>query len=157
MRKKVLILRKLAQTEILWYNIGADKPCKVRLERSDGLQMTKQIRVAVCGDLPTACNYLLKIGVVQIDRFSDATEIAEETDYHLVLIYAPQAEGLLNTVYLGGANRGLADAIPVRLLNDPCCHSALLELKSTVKQIEKQLAGNASPEQHFSMKGTVET
>lgn len=98
------------------------------------------IRVAVCGELPTACNYLLSECVVQIDRFSDATEIGSENNYHLILIYAPCAEGLLNTQYTRSAlfETG-ATAIPIRLLNEPCCHSALLELKSTVRRIGKIL------------------
>lgn len=51
--------------------------------------MKKQIRVAVCGELPTACDYLLQYGVMQIDQYPDATEIANESSYHLILIYAP--------------------------------------------------------------------
>lgn len=119
--------------------------------------MKQQIRVAVCGELPTACNYLLKLGVVQIDRFNDATEIAEETDYNLVLIYAPQAEGFLNTVCLRGAGHESGEGIPVRLLNEPCCHSALLELKSTIRRMEKKLANSSPPELHLPAKGRVET
>ena len=49
--------------------------------------MTRQVRVAVCGHLPTACDYLLRQGVVQIDQYVDAAELADETAYHLILIY----------------------------------------------------------------------
>lgn len=102
--------------------------------------MLKRIRVAVCGHLPTACNSLLEHGVVSIDQFSDATEIGDETDYHLILIYAPQAEGLLNTQYLRSGRDGVeARAIPIRLLGEPCCHSALVELRSTIRRIEQKL------------------
>ena len=96
--------------------------------------MKKQIRVAVCGELPTACEYLLENGVLQIDQYLDATEITDETSYHLILIYAPHAEGLLDTQY----SRDL-HSIPIRLLNEPCCRSALVELKSTVRRIERQM------------------
>jgi len=102
----------------------------------------QSIRVAVCGDLPTACNYLLKNGVVMIDKFSDATEIPNEQVYHLILVYAPQAEGLLNTRYTRSTISGEeADSIPIRLLNEPACESALIELKSIIRRIEKQLIG----------------
>lgn len=107
--------------------------------------MLSSIRVAVCGELPTACDFLLSQGVVQIDQYLSATEIAEETDYHLILVYAPHAEGLLNTAYsispmFETGNR----AIPIRLLNEPCCHSALVELKSTLRRIRKSLADAAA-------------
>lgn len=106
--------------------------------------MTSEIRVAVCGELPTACNYLLQQGVVRIDQYQDATEIAEEMAYHLILIYAPQAEGLLNTAYsIAPLFESGKQAIPIRLLNEPCCHSALLELKSTIRRITDALS---SPE-----------
>ncbi|MBQ4528864.1 MAG: hypothetical protein II998_12420 [Clostridia bacterium] len=95
-----------------------------------------KIRVAVCGELPTACNYLLKNGVVNIDKFSDAAEIPDEQAYHLIMVYAPQAEGLLNTRYIRNTNSGAdSESIPVRLLNEPCCESALVELKSTIRRI----------------------
>ena len=104
------------------------------------MPMTKNIKVAVCGELPTACNYLLQNGVVQIDKYLDAAEIAHETGYHLILVYAPHAEGLLNTQYSRcDRSSGETDSIPVRLLNEPCCRSALTELKSTIRRIERRM------------------
>ena len=101
---------------------------------------TRDIKVAVCGELPTACDYLLECGVVQIDQYLDATEISDETAYHLILIYAPHAEGLLNTQYsrreLCATEEG---CIPIRLLNEPCCRSALVELRSTIRRIEQRI------------------
>lgn len=98
-----------------------------------------QVRVAICGALPTAREYLLRCGVVRIDQYHDATEIPRNAMYHLILVYAPQGEGLLNTVY----NRSDPDeaAVPIRLLNEPACSSALIELKSTVRRISTQLGG----------------
>lgn len=102
--------------------------------------MVKEIKVAVCGELPTACNFLLKNGVVRIDKYMDATEIRRETDYHLILIYAPHAEGLLNTQYSKSDLFGTSQRpIPIRLLGEPCCKSALVELKSTLRRIEQFL------------------
>jgi hypothetical protein len=102
--------------------------------------MTKHVRVAVCGHLPTACDYLLRQGVVQIDRYMDATELTDETAYHLILIYAPNAEGLLDTQFSRCQIPGKAQkTIPIRLLNEPCCHSALLELRSIVRRISASL------------------
>lgn len=106
--------------------------------------MTQNIKVAVCGELPTACDYLIQNGVVQIDTYLDATEIADETGYHLILIYAPHAEGLLNTQY---SRTGLSEegvGIPIRLLNEPCCRSALTELRSTLRRIERRLESDRS-------------
>lgn len=120
--------------------------------------MLKNIRVAVCGELPTACDYLLSLGVVQIDHYLDATEIPEESDYHLFLIYAPQAEGLLNTLYASGTGGEDECYVPIRLLKEPCCHSALLELKCMIRQIEKKLLDGETPIApaiRNPMKGTV--
>lgn len=107
--------------------------------------MMSKIKVAVCGELPTACDYLLSQGVVHIDKYPSATEIADESDYHLILIYAPQAEGLLNTAYsVSPLFENGKHSIPIRLLNEPCCHSALVELKSTIRRIHSFLLDNAA-------------
>lgn len=106
--------------------------------------MTNEIRVAVCGNLPTACDFLLREGVTRIDVYADAADITEETYYHLILIYAPSAEGLLNTAYAPGTLfEAGTQTIPIRLLNEPCCHSALMELKSTIRRIATAI--HASP------------
>ena len=98
--------------------------------------MTRHVKVAICGELPTTYNYLLKQGVAQIDRYEDATELPEETAYHLILIYAPNAEGILDTVYTRKTVSGKGDAtVPIRLLNEPACDSALIELKSIIRHI----------------------
>lgn len=102
--------------------------------------MMRDIRVAICGDLPTAYNYLLRQGVVQIDHYEDATELRKESAYHLILIYAPNAEGILDTVYFRRTGSEKRDAtIPIRLLNEPACNSALAELKSVLRRISRSL------------------
>ena len=96
----------------------------------------KNIRVAVCGSLPTACDHLLKHGVVRIDRYDDAAELFDETAYDLILVYAPNAEGLLDISFSreGASENGNA-VVPVRLLNEPACHSALAELSSFIRRL----------------------
>lgn len=98
------------------------------------------VRVAVCGELPTACDHLLRNGVVHIDQYTDAAELTDETKYHLILIYAPNAEGLLDTMYSRSEPSGRERRIPIRLLNEPCCHSALLELSSVIRRITSELS-----------------
>ena len=103
-----------------------------------------QIRVAICGNLPTAYNFLLENGVVKIDKYMDATEIQSENSYHLILVYAPQAEGMLNTQYsISDFFEEGARSIPIRLLNEPCCRSALVELGSTIRRIGAKLSARA--------------
>ena len=102
--------------------------------------MTRNIKVAVCGELPTACDYLLRQGGVHSEQYMDATELTNESAYHLILIYAPNAEGILDTVYTRTTRSGKQKAsVPIRLLNEPCCTSALLELKSLVRRITNAL------------------
>ena len=104
----------------------------------------RNVKVAICGKLPTTHNFLLKQGVVQIDQYEDATEIIEESVYHLILIYAPGGEGILDTVYERKTASGKGDAtVPIRLLNEPACHSALLELKSVIRRIANSLPTDA--------------
>ena len=102
--------------------------------------MHSQVRIAICGHLPTARDYLLRQGVGTIHNYMDATQIVRETDYHMILIYAPQAEGLLNTAYTGASGAG----VPIRLLNEPCCHSALVELRSMLRRIVNQMQNGSS-------------
>lgn len=106
--------------------------------------MTRSVKVAVCGHLPTACDYLLKTGMVNIESFTSATEMPSETNYNLILVYAPQGEGLLNTRYSCKASEnGGEKSVPVRLLNEPCCQSALIELKSVVRRISAEMETEA--------------
>lgn len=98
--------------------------------------MHKDVRVAVCGPLPTACDFLLRQGVEQIDKYMDATELIKESSYHLILVYAPHAEGLMNIAYFAGQEQ---PTVPIRLLSEPCCQSALLELRSVLRRITQTL------------------
>ncbi len=41
--------------------------------RTPHSELIASLRVAICGNLPTACDYLLRQGVVQIDKYLDAT------------------------------------------------------------------------------------
>ena len=106
--------------------------------RTKETEMLRGVRIAVCGDLPTVCEYLTRQGVIHIDKYTDAVEIRREADYHLILIYAPQAEGLLNTFVQSGAED--AHAVPMRLLNEPCCHAILVEIGMMLRRIGKRLS-----------------
>ena len=55
----------------------------------------------------------------------------------LFRIYAPNAEGILNTVYSGCSAKGDGVTVPIRLLNEPACDSALKELRSIIRRISK--------------------
>jgi len=101
----------------------------------------QNLKVAICGHLPTAYDFLLRQGVGTIDQVMDAAELVRESDYHLILVYAPHAEGLLDTAYCCRSHDGRKE-IPIRLLNEPCCHSALLELKSVLRRIAQDIHRN---------------
>lgn len=106
-------------------------------ERSKEMKKLRNVRVAVCGNLPTACEYLASQGIINIDKYSDAVELRREGDYHLILVYAPQAEGLLNTFVQSGADG--ERSVPIRLLGEPCCHAMLVELKMTIQSIADRM------------------
>ena len=92
----------------------------------------RHLKIASCGHLPTAMEFLRRHGVTKIDRYDDAAELPDEAEYHLILVYAPHGEGILDTVW----HRQSAE-VPVRLLNEPPCDSALLELRSMLRRISK--------------------
>ena len=99
--------------------------------------MPENLRIAVCGELPTACAALRKIGVAQIDRYSDSLDLAMNLRrgiaYHLILIYAPQGEGLAEMTYPYKVQlQGDWQLVPVRMLGEPACASVLSELCETV-------------------------
>ncbi|MBE6585945.1 MAG: hypothetical protein E7645_05385 [Ruminococcaceae bacterium] len=104
--------------------------------RTKETEMLRGVRIAVCGDLPTVCEYLNRQGVIHIDKYTDAVEIRREADYHLILIYAPQAEGMLGTYY-----QMRDKVVPIRMLNEPCCHGMLTEIKMTVRNLARTLSG----------------
>ncbi|MBQ2732980.1 MAG: hypothetical protein IJF74_02385 [Clostridia bacterium] len=108
----------------------------------------ERIKVAVCGALDTACDVLREEGVSHIDSYSDALDLAfrlkQGEKYHLILIHAPFGEGLIETEYPYRTQiQGDWVKVPVRMLNEPACHSALVELKSTVRSIAKEMGGTA--------------
>lgn len=102
--------------------------------------MMRTVKVAICGKLPTTYQFLLQQNIFEIDQFEDATQLLEESKYHLILIYAPGGEGIFDTVYTRKTVSGSSDVvIPIRLLNEPACTSALLELKHTLQHIQAAL------------------
>ena len=107
-------------------------------QNSELLALLRRVHVAVVGELPTVCDYLWKHGIIHIDKYADAVNIRRESDYHLILVYAPQAEGLLNTFVQGG---GMSpSSVPIRLLNEPACHAILVEIRMTLEDIARRLA-----------------
>ena len=107
---------------------------KRRTKESESL---RQVKIAVCGKLPTVCAYLEKLGVIHIDQYESATDMGRESDYHLILVYAPNAEGLLNTCVHGSTDD---KCVPIRLLNEPCCRSMLTEIKLAVCNIARSIS-----------------
>lgn len=109
--------------------------------RTKESEMLRNVKVAVCGELPTVCEYLQEQGIIHLDQYVTATDMGRESEYHLILIYAPNGEGLLNTcIQLQADDR----TVPIRLLNEPCCRSMLIELRMAVHQIARSLAEGAA-------------
>ena len=104
--------------------------------------MLNEIRVAVCGDLPTTCKALREFGVSQIDNYSDGIKLwfrlRGETPYHLVLIHSQAGAGMtdLHHSYKENPNDEWSD-IPVMLLDEPACAAELDMVKATLRSIAK--------------------
>lgn len=113
------------------------------MRKEQVMHQAQELRVAVCGNLNTACEELRKEGIYQIDNYSDATSLAfqirEGVGYDLILVYAPAGEGLLDTSYpYKKKTEQEWKEIPMRLLNEPACQSALIELKYTIRNIRNK-------------------
>ncbi|MBQ3054739.1 MAG: hypothetical protein IJC88_01395 [Oscillospiraceae bacterium] len=109
------------------------------LRKKELLNLHKNIRVAICGDLPTARRTLREIGVSKIDQYDDAInacfKLRSGETYHLILVYAPQGEGLVAEMPYKIECEGEWKSVPIKLLNEPPCESALLELELAVQEI----------------------
>ena len=103
--------------------------------------MLRRVKVAICGELPSVCEYLKRMGIIHIDQYSTATDMGRESDYHLILVHAPSAEGFLNT-YVQTSTDG--KAVPMKLLGEPPCRSALLEIKMTVQEIANSIQNESA-------------
>ena len=103
----------------------------------------EKIRIAVCGNLHSTCEELVREENCEIDNYTDASTLAFEmrdgAAYHLILVYAPEGEGLLDTCYpYKKKTEQEWREVPIRLLNEPACQSALLELKRTIRKIRSK-------------------
>jgi len=104
--------------------------------------MLNEMRVAVCGDLPTTCKALRELGISQIDNYSDGIKLwfrlRQETPYHLVLIHSPAGSGMtdLHHSYKEKLNDEWSE-IPVMLLDEPACAAELDMVKATLRSMAK--------------------
>ena len=104
----------------------------------------RSIRVAICGNLPTAKRTLRDLGVSEIDQYDDAInacfKLRSGEVYHLILVYAPQGEGLVAEMPYKIECEGEWLSVPIKLLNEPPCESALFELELALARIAENLA-----------------
>ena len=115
------------------------------LAKKASIELLKDIRIAICGNLPTACRALRDMGVAKIDKFDDGIDacfrLRRGEQYHLILVYAPQAEGIDADMPYKIRCGGDWQSVPIKLLNEPACSSALIELESAVRIIAKEQCG----------------
>jgi len=101
-----------------------------------------QLQVAVCGNLPTACRVLRDLGVSKIDKYDDAINacfrLRQGEKYHLILVYAPQGEGLVAEMPYKIECDGDWQSVPIKLLNEPPCPSAIIELELALDRLANE-------------------
>lgn len=115
------------------------------LAKKESIELLKNIRIAICGNLPTTCKALRDMGVAKIDKFEDGIDacfrLRRGEKYHLILVYAPQAEGIDADMPYKIRCDDDWKSVPIKLLNEPACDSALIELESAVRTIAKEQCG----------------
>ena len=81
------------------------------------------------------------MGVTKIDKFDDGIDacfrLRRGEEYHLILVYAPQAEGIDADMPYKIKCDDNWKSVPIKLLSEPACDSALIELESAVRTIAK--------------------
>ena len=108
--------------------------------------MLNEIRIAVCGDLPTTCKMLRREGVSQIDAYSDAIDLSVRLrrgeKYHLILVHAPNGAGLGNTACSYKTRlEGGWETVPIRMLNEPAYPAELSEIRVTLQSMARAESG----------------
>lgn len=101
----------------------------------------ENIKVAVCGTLPSACRFLGKKGIYQIDRYNDAADIAmnlnfKNFEYDLILVYAPFGDGLIFSTYNYTKDNETV-SVPLRMIDDLVYSSTECELNVLIDRIAK--------------------
>ena len=111
------------------------------------IELVKNIKVAICGELNHACKSLRDFGVVKIDKYGDAVDLSfalrKGEEYHLVLVYAPQGEGINADMPYKIRCEGEWKSVPIKLLNEPACDAAIVDLTATVYAIAKKIMCDA--------------
>jgi len=83
------------------------------------------------------------MGVSHIDKYDDGInacfKLRRGEQYHIILVYAPHGEGLDATMPYKVYHEDEWKTVPIKLLNEPACSSALMELKATVLSIGKEI------------------
>lgn len=101
--------------------------------------MTRDIKVAVCGTLPSACEFLRNKGIYNIDRYYDAADIAanisfKNFEYDLILVYAPYGDGLIFSTFNYTKDQETV-SIPLRMIDDLKYSSTICELSVLIDKI----------------------
>lgn len=106
--------------------------------------MLSEMRVAVCGDLPTACGALKKEGVSHVDSFADGIELwvklRKSEPYHLVLIHSQSGAGMTD-LHCSYKTRmeGEWSTVPVMLISEPACPGELDNVRAALRSIAREM------------------
>ena len=97
----------------------------------------REMRIAVCGELPTTCEALRGEGIFHIDGYADSLDLSlklrKGEQYHLILIHAPRGAGLGTTEYSYKTRlEGEWETVPVFLMNEPAFPAELDEIKAAL-------------------------
>lgn len=96
------------------------------------------VNIAVCGCFIHAMEYLRGKSDLKIDCYDDGAALALEMmlhrkKYDLILVHAPCGEGIFPLYF----SYGEMERCPVRLLDDPMCMAARIELEMLIKEIRE--------------------
>ena len=104
--------------------------------------MLNEMRIAVCGDLPTTCDMLRKDGISHIDTYADGIQLwfrlRKEKPYHLILIHSQVGAGMTD-LHCSYKERleGEPITVPVMLLSEPAYSGELDNVRLALRPMAK--------------------
>ena len=99
----------------------------------------RDIRIAICGKIPSAITLLQQEGVTNIHEYNHSLEMLgdiqdKKLEFHMVLVYAPLGDSIIDASYRMNVEEGRKD-VPLWLVNEPMHLSSQILVKLKLREL----------------------